>query len=94
MLRRLRALEADRLDDLGGWLAARPELAAQGHQVRLLMTHHAYDQLKRTCWEAAEGVMVYYVGQMHVYGPVGRRRYFGPAALLRVLACFRRARCF
>jgi len=28
--------------------------------------------------------MVYYAGQMHVYGPVDRRRYYGSAALLRV----------
>ena len=68
----------------GRWLPLGRELAAQGHQVRLLMTHHAYDRLARTVWEPAEGVMVYYAGQMHVYGPVGRRRYYGPAALLRV----------
>jgi len=28
--------------------------------------------------------MVYYAGQMHVYGPVDRRQYYGSAALLRV----------
>jgi glycosyltransferase involved in cell wall biosynthesis len=69
----------------GRWLPLGRELAALGHEVRLLMTHHAYDRLPRAARRQADGrVMVYYAGQMHVYGPVGRRRYFGPAALLRV----------
>ena len=69
----------------GRWLPLARELAARGHEVRLLMTHHAYDRLPQAQRrQVAGGVVVYYVGQMHVYGPVGQRRYFGPAALLRV----------
>lgn len=69
----------------GRWLPLACELAALGHEVRLLLLHHAYDRLPAAERQHRIGrVMVYYVGQMHVYGPVGRRRYFGPGALLRV----------
>jgi glycosyltransferase involved in cell wall biosynthesis len=69
----------------GRWLPLAHELAARGHQPRLLMTHHAYDRLPAAARRQTAGrVVVYYAGQMHVYGPVGRRRYYGPAALLRV----------
>jgi len=69
----------------GRWLPLAQELVAQGHQAHLALLHHTYDRLpagrRRQVWR---GVQVEYVAQMHVYGPVGRRRYFGPTALLRV----------
>jgi glycosyltransferase involved in cell wall biosynthesis len=69
----------------GRWLPLAQELVTQGHQARLALLHHAYDRLPtgRRRQEYG-GVQVEYVAQMHVYGPVGQRRYFGPAALLRV----------
>jgi glycosyltransferase involved in cell wall biosynthesis len=51
----------------------------------MLLLHHSYDQLvigRRS--QVHAGVTVQYVAQMHVYGPIGQRRYFGPLALLRV----------
>jgi glycosyltransferase involved in cell wall biosynthesis len=69
----------------GRWLPLAHELAALGHEVRLVMTHHAFDRLPKPRRRQADGgVVVYYAGQMHVYGPVGQRRYYGAAALLRV----------
>jgi glycosyltransferase involved in cell wall biosynthesis len=72
----------------GRWLPLAHELVAQGHQPSLALLHHAYDQFpisRRR--QISGGVQIEYVGQMHVYGPVGQRRYFGPAALLRVSLC-------
>ncbi|MDQ2999026.1 MAG: glycosyltransferase family 4 protein, partial [Chloroflexota bacterium] len=72
----------------GRWLPLAHELGAQGHQVRLALLHQAYDQLPiNRRRQISGGVQVEYVAQMHVYGPVGQRRYFGPAALLRVSLC-------
>lgn len=72
----------------GRWLPLAHELVLQGHQVRLALLHHAYDQLPiNRRRQLSGGVQVEYVAQMHVYGPVGQRRYFGPAALLRVSLC-------
>lgn len=69
----------------GRWLPLAHELVALGHEVRLVLLHHAIDHLPRSeRRQVRGGVMVYYASQMHVYGPVGQRRYFGPAALLRV----------
>ncbi len=69
----------------GRWLPLAHELVTQGHQVRLALLHHAYDRLPvNQRRQVSGGVKVEYVAQMHVYGPVGQRRYFGPAALLRV----------
>src|SRR5215207_4917580 len=69
----------------GRWLPLAQELVAQGYQVRLALLHHAYDRHPiAQRWQVSGGVQIEYVAQMHVYGPVGRRRYFGPAALLRV----------
>jgi glycosyltransferase involved in cell wall biosynthesis len=69
----------------GRWLPLAQELVAQGDQACLALLHHAYDQLppggRR---QELRGVHVEYVAQMHVYGPIGRRRYFGPMALLGV----------
>jgi glycosyltransferase involved in cell wall biosynthesis len=69
----------------GRWLPLARELVDQGHQAHLALLHHAYDRLPvgRRRQEYG-GVQLEYVAQMHVYGPVGQRRYFGPAALLRV----------
>src|SRR3954463_15944331 len=69
----------------GRWLPLAQELVAQGHSVSMLLLHHSYDQLaigRRS--QVHAGVTVRYVAQMHVYGPIGQRRYFGPLALLRV----------
>ena len=69
----------------GRWLPLAQELVAQGHTARLALLHHAYDRLPAGRRRQEHGgVQVEYVAQMHVYGPVGQRRYFGPAALLRV----------
>jgi glycosyltransferase involved in cell wall biosynthesis len=69
----------------GRWLPLAQELVAQGYRARLALLHHAYDRLPRDLRRRVSGgVDVDYVAQMHVYGPVGQRRYFGPAALLRV----------
>jgi len=69
----------------GRWLPLARELVALGHQANLALLHHAYDQLPVNRRRQAHGrVQVEYVAQMHVYGPVGQRRYFGPTALLRV----------
>src|SRR5690242_7273996 len=69
----------------GRWLPLAQELVAQGFGTRLALLHHSYDRLPAHLrQQVSGGVQVEYVAQMHVYGPVGRRRYFGPAALLRV----------
>ena len=69
----------------GRWLPLARELAAQGHQPELIMLHPTFDRLPRDRRRQERGgVVVYYAGQMHVYGPVTRRRYYGSAALLRV----------
>lgn len=85
---RLTFLSTSSLDDpspRGRWLPLAQELAARGHTVRLIMLHPTYDRLPaRERRQECGGVMVYYAGQMHVYGPVDRRRYYGSAALLRI----------
>ncbi|HWQ12610.1 MAG TPA: glycosyltransferase, partial [Roseiflexaceae bacterium] len=69
----------------GRWLPLAQELAAAGHELHLALLHHAFDRLPPAERMQARGrVQAHYVGQMHVYGPVGRRRYFGPARLLAV----------
>jgi glycosyltransferase involved in cell wall biosynthesis len=69
----------------GRWLPLARELAALGHEVRLVMTHHGFDRVPEQGRRQSDGgVVVYYAGQMHVYGPVGQRRYYRAAALLRV----------
>jgi glycosyltransferase involved in cell wall biosynthesis len=85
---RLTFLSTSSLDDpspRGRWLPLAQELVARGHTVRLIMLHPTYGRLPtRARWQQHGGVMVYYAGQMHVYGPVDRRQYYGSAALLRV----------
>ncbi len=69
----------------GRWLPLAQHLVARGDMVRLFLLHHRYDQLPRAARrEERGGVVVYYAGQMHVYGEVGQRHYFGPLRLLRV----------
>jgi glycosyltransferase involved in cell wall biosynthesis len=69
----------------GRWMPLAQELARAGHRPHLLMLHHTYDRLPAEARARTYGdVVARYVGQMHVYGPVGRRRYFSPAELLRV----------
>jgi glycosyltransferase involved in cell wall biosynthesis len=69
----------------GRWLPLAQELVAQGYQAHLALLHHAYDRLPPGLRrQMLGGVYVEYVAQMHVYGPVGQRRYFGPATLLGV----------
>ncbi|HEX9374194.1 MAG TPA: glycosyltransferase family 4 protein [Roseiflexaceae bacterium] len=85
---RITFLSTSCLDDpspRGRWLPLAQELAARGHVVRLIMLHPTYDRLPAALRRQERGgVVVYYAGQMHVYGPVDRRRYYGSAALLRV----------
>ena len=69
----------------GRWLPLARELAAQGHQPELALLHPTYDRLPHALRRQERGgVVVYYASQMHVYGPVTARRYYGAAALLRV----------
>lgn len=69
----------------GRWLPIARELAALGHSVELALLHPTFHQLRNDRRrQVREGVVVYYAGQMHVYGPVTDRRYYGSAALLRV----------
>jgi len=69
----------------GRWLPLAQELVAQGHTVNMALLHHRYDQLAvARRHQLHAGVAVQYVAQMHVYGPIGQRRYFGPLTLLRV----------
>ncbi len=69
----------------GRWLPLARELAALGHQPELALLHPTYDRLPYALRRQERGgVVVYYASQMHVYGPVTARRYYGAAALLRV----------
>lgn len=69
----------------GRWLPLAHELARQGNDIQLLLLHHCYDKLTRDQRRQEQsGVLVNYVGQMHVYGPIGQRRYFGSLQLLHV----------
>lgn len=61
------------------------ELVVLGHEVHLIMLHHAYERLPPSeRQQRYDGVTVSYVGQMHVYGEVGQRRHFSSFGLLRV----------
>ncbi len=69
----------------GRWWPLACELAKRGHEPQLIMLHHTYAAVpvaKRH--ELRHGVVLQYVGQMHVYGPVGQRQYFGLGELIRV----------
>jgi glycosyltransferase involved in cell wall biosynthesis len=69
----------------GRWLPLAHELTHAGYRPQLLMLHHAFDRLPPGARTRAYGdVMTRYVGQMHVYGELGRRQYYGAAQLLRV----------
>ncbi|MFN8502282.1 glycosyltransferase family 4 protein [Kouleothrix sp.] len=85
---RLLFLSTSSLEDpspRGRWLPLARELAALGHQPELVMLHPTYGRLPAgQRRQERGGVVVYYAGQMHVYGPVTQRRYYGSAALLRV----------
>lgn len=61
------------------------QLVHYGHDVSVLLLHHSYDQLAiAQRYHMDAGVLVHYVGQMHVYGLPGQRRYFSPLKLLHV----------
>ena len=69
----------------GRWLPLAQELVTQGHTVSMALLHHSYDQLAiGRRYQMHGGVAVLYVAQMHVYGLIGQRQYFGPLDLLRV----------
>jgi glycosyltransferase involved in cell wall biosynthesis len=69
----------------GRWLPLAHELARQGCLVNLLLLHHTYDRLSPSLrHQQHNGYTVSYVSQMHVYGPVGQRRYFRAGRLLAV----------
>jgi glycosyltransferase involved in cell wall biosynthesis len=53
------------------------ELVKQGHQVTLLALHHNWTELKEKSF-IADGVVVRYVGQMHVR-KVGNQKFYFPA---------------
>jgi glycosyltransferase involved in cell wall biosynthesis len=67
----------------GRYLPIAAELVRAGHEVTLLMLHPMLDTVRQRRALVA-GVAIEYVAQMHVYGMPGRRRYYGPAALLLV----------
>ncbi len=69
----------------GRWLPLAQELAKLGHAPHLVLLHHAYDLLPITQRRQEHaGVVVHYVGQMHVYGPIGQRQYYRPLQLVYV----------
>lgn len=69
----------------GRWFPLAQELQSKGHTIQLVLLHHMMNKLvSQQRQQLHGGVMVYYASQMHVYGPVGQRRYFGPAELLKV----------
>ena len=70
----------DNASPRGRWLPLARELAQRGHEPHLLMLHPTFDQLSTRVF-TQEGVHVQYVGQMHVYGQPGQRRYYRPAQL-------------
>ncbi len=67
----------------GRWLPLSQELARAGHVVELVLLHPTYDMLRPRRW-SLDGVQVTHVGQMHVYGYPGNRRYFGPLRLAQI----------
>jgi glycosyltransferase involved in cell wall biosynthesis len=67
----------------GRWLPVARELARSGHTVELALLHPTYDRLRPRRW-SCDGVQIAHVGQMHVYGEAGRRRYFSPLKLVQV----------
>jgi glycosyltransferase involved in cell wall biosynthesis len=64
----------------GRWLPIARELTRAGHRVDLALLHPTYDTVRPRRW-SADGVQIAHVGQMHVYGEAGNRRYFGPLTL-------------
>ncbi len=74
----------DNASPRGRWLPIARELARRGHETHLTLLHPTYDRV-RTRRFRVDGVNVAYVGQMHVYGDPGRRRYFGPLQLVSVV---------
>ena len=68
----------------GRWLPIARELARQGHETHLTLLHPTYERVRTRSFRV-DGVNVAYVGQMHVYGDPGRRRYFGPLRLVSVV---------
>lgn len=67
----------------GRWLPVAEEFARAGHEPHLLMLHPTWDRL-RSRRLVVHGVTADYVGQMHVYGYPGARRYYRPTQLLFV----------
>ena len=78
----------DNASPRGRWLPLARELAKRGHEPHLLMLHPMFDQLPAAQRDfVQDGVHIRHIGQMHVYGPPGQRRYFGPAQLAWVSLC-------
>ncbi len=73
----------DNASPRGRWLPIARELAQRGHEPHLLMLHPMFDQAPKTPF-TQDDVRLRYVGQMHVYGSPGARRYYGPLALAGV----------
>ncbi len=72
----------DNASPRGRWLPLARELAKHGHEPHLLLLHPMFDQLSQQGRvQIIDGVHINHVGQMHVYGLPGQRRYYGPAQL-------------
>ena len=72
----------------GRWIPIAHQLVKGGHEVHILMLHPMFDQLKakQVVLNTAGTLVAQHVGQMHVYGKPGARRYFGPLQLLGITA--------
>ncbi len=96
---RLAFLSTSSLDypsPLGRWLPLAKEMTRLGHTVHLITLHHDY-RPEMGAVEQRDGVLVHYVGQMHVRGWGDGRRQLAGLALLQVaataaLALWRQAR--
>lgn len=73
----------DNASPRGRWLPVARELAQRGHTPHLFMLHPMFDQAPKAPF-TQDRVHLHYVGQMHVYGQPGARRYYGPLALAGV----------
>ena len=61
------------------------ELVHCGHQVTIFALHHDYRRLEHKTVQQ-EGVIVEYVGQMHVHKTGNEKHYYGPLSLIWIAA--------
>jgi glycosyltransferase involved in cell wall biosynthesis len=75
----------DNASPRGRWLPIAREMAKRGHEMHLLLLHPTFDRIgSNERGFALEGVHIAYVGQMHVYGLPGQRRFFDSAELATI----------